>query len=94
MQQISLGIQLAAAIVGMIPWGSYALPQEKGAEEAQDRVCLTNVPVNIDVGMLPSVVLNHPHPLSTCTIRASSACKSDSEQSATYTRLLLGLEKP
>lgn len=36
--EITLGLELAAAIVGMIPWGSYANPGEKGAEETQEQV--------------------------------------------------------
>eukprot|EP00913_Durusdinium_trenchii_P030751 g28801.t1 len=35
LEQITLGLELAAAIVGMIPWGSYAEPGSKGAEEMQ-----------------------------------------------------------
>lgn len=33
MQDISLALQLAAGVAGMIPWGSYAAPGEKGAEK-------------------------------------------------------------
>ena len=35
---ITLGVELAAALVGMIPWGSYAQPGSKGAEEAQQEI--------------------------------------------------------
>ncbi|CAK9001676.1 unnamed protein product [Durusdinium trenchii] len=38
LEQITLGLELAAAIVGMIPWGSYAEPGSKGAEEMQKQV--------------------------------------------------------
>ncbi|CAK9011963.1 unnamed protein product [Durusdinium trenchii] len=35
---ITLGVELAAALVGMIPWGSYAQPGSKGAEETQQEI--------------------------------------------------------
>eukprot|EP00913_Durusdinium_trenchii_P021013 g19746.t1 len=37
-EMITLGVELAAALVGMIPWGSYAQPGSKGAEEAQQEI--------------------------------------------------------
>lgn len=33
-----IGLDLAAAIVGMIPWGSFALPGMKGQEEVSTQV--------------------------------------------------------
>ena len=34
--EITLGLELAAAVAGMIPWGSYAEPGAKGASRTQN----------------------------------------------------------
>lgn len=38
MNNVMMGLDLAAAIVGMIPWGSYALPGMKGQEKVSTEV--------------------------------------------------------